>query len=524
MIPILIGKQVRELDRIAIEEYKVPSLDLMEAAGRGAFEYLEQVYAKLRSSRCLILCGRGNNAGDGFVLARYLKKDGISCKVATTSPLEELSPDAAAMADKLEQERGTILPETDLGQLDRLIRDSDLIIDALLGTGINKAVRSPYREWIDRVNASSKPVFALDIPSGISADTGEVQGTAIEADWTATFASMKLGLAIAPGCNYAGQVSVIDIGIPLEVQKQAKTPYRLVDADSVRVSFRARKKDTHKGTYGHVLVVAGSSTKVGAALMTAKSCLRSGAGLSTVVLPEKAFKRVPPKFLELMYEPVPSTSRGTFASSALRRIKDIWEGKNIIATGPGIGVSKETRHLIKGLVENSPLPLVIDADGVNSLKGQLKCLSRAKSQIVLTPHPGEMAGLIGVTNRDIQKDRLKYARDFAREHRVSIVLKGFRTVSAFPDGKVYINPTGNPAMATAGMGDVLTGIMAGFLAQGLNWAGAICSAVYLHGLAGDRLAERMGDRGLIASDVMDSFPFVMKEFVPECRPKLKSVK
>jgi NAD(P)H-hydrate epimerase len=496
----------------------------MEAAGQGAYEYLEQVYHRLKKSSVLVICGKGNNAGDGFVVARYLHKEWIDCRVVTISSLKELSPDAIVMAEKLEQAGIKIISEIDLKELDQYINEADLIIDALLGTGINKEVRSPYREWIDKVNASRKPVFALDIPSGICADTGKVLGCAIEAYWTATFASMKLGLALSPGCTCAGEVSVIDIGIPPQVRKQVRTAYRLVEEESVRSSFRLRNKDTHKGTYGHVLIIAGSTTKLGAALMTAKSCLRSGSGLATLVLPDMAFSRFPEQFLELMYEPVASASDGTFAYSALRKIKTLWEGKNIIAIGPGIGVSEDTQRLIRGLLKSSPLPIVIDADGINSLEGQLSSLSNAKSPVVITPHPGEMATLLGISTKEIQNDRLKYTRNFSREHNATVVLKGFRTVTAFPDGKVYINPTGNPAMATAGMGDVLTGIIAGLLAQGLSWVDAVCSAVYIHGLAGDRLADRMGDRGLLAGDVIDSLPFIMKEFVPARRPKLKSIK
>ncbi len=517
MIPVLTGKQVRKIDQHAIEQHKVPSLDLMEAAGRGAYEFLESVQPDLKKNRVLVLCGKGNNGGDGFVIARALIKDWVKCTVATTTALSELSPDALNMAKKFKQTGGKIIHQPKLSKLDQLIEEADLIVDALLGTGIQKNVRSPYSDWIERVNASRKAVLALDIPSGLHVDTGRVLGKAIEADWTATFAFMKLGLTQAPGCEHAGEIAVIDIGIPTALKKKVRTPYRLVEANSIRSAFQIRSSDTHKGNYGHVLIIAGSPTKLGAALMTAKSCLRSGAGLATLALPEKAFTRIPQQFLELMYEPVNSTSRGELAATAFRQIKSIWNDKKVIALGPGIGVNPSTKRLVRSIVENTPVPLVIDADGINCLQGHLASLSKAPRPVVLTPHPGEMARLLGITTRALQKDRIKYARRFAQEHQVTIVLKGYRTLSVFPDGKVYINPTGNPAMATAGMGDVLTGIISAFLSQGLRWVEAITAAVYLHGLAGDRLADRMGDRGLLAGDVIDSLPFVMKDFVPSKR-------
>jgi len=513
MIHVLTGKQARDVDRNAIEKEGIPSLELMEAAGRGAHEYLEQVHGELKQDKVLILCGKGNNGGDGMVLARYLKQDWVDTKVACISPLKDLSKDSATMARRFKKIGGKFSVCQSLDDLRRLIEGADVIVDALLGTGLKQAVRSPYKDWIDLANEYAKPILSLDIPSGLSADTGKPLGTCIQADWTATMATMKLGLAVMPGCEYAGEVGVVDIGIPASVLTRVRSPYRIVDHDTVKASLHQRRPDAHKGDAGHVLVVAGSPTKLGAALMTSKSALRIGAGMVTLALPDKAYDKIPSHFLEIMYEPVKCASDGRFAGTALKEIEELWVGKQCLALGPGMGVSRAIKSLVHGIITKSPLPIILDADGINAIQGQSEILIRAKSPVVLTPHPGELARLLGITTAALQKKRLKYAIEFAKANQVTVVLKGYRTITATPEGKAYINPTGNPAMASAGMGDVLTGMIAGLLAQGHEWVQAITGAVYLHGYAGDRLADRMGDRGLIAGDIIDSIPFTLKEFV-----------
>lgn len=510
---------MREVDRIAITEEGIPSLDLMEAAGRGAFEFLEQVYPDLKQAKVLVLCGKGNNGGDGYVLARYLKQEWIETKVVSIAPLKDLTPDAATMARSYKRVDGRIILCRSLHSLRRLVESADLIVDALLGTGLKQKVRSPYKDWIDLINEYDKPVLALDIPSGLNADTAKILGTAVVAQWTATMGTVKLGLTLPPGSHYAGDVGVVDIGIPSPIIQSMKSPYRLLDHETVLDSLQARPPETHKGNAGHVLIIAGSPNKLGAALMTSKACLRMGAGLGTLALPQKAFDRIPSGFLEIMYEPMPASVDGLFASKAIHQLARLWQDKQVLAIGPGMGMSRSIKTLIREIILRCPIPMVIDADGLNALQGQLKVLKQARAPIVLTPHPGEMARLLGMTTATLQRYRLKKAMEFARRYQVTVVLKGYRSVIAVPDGKAYINPTGNPAMATAGMGDVLTGMIAGLLAQGHEWTRAITGAVYLHGYAGDRLAERMGDRGLLAGDLIDSIPFTLKEFIP-ARKKL----
>jgi ADP-dependent NAD(P)H-hydrate dehydratase / NAD(P)H-hydrate epimerase len=513
MIPVFLGSQTRQIDHLAITKLQIPSLELMENAGRGSFEFLRAVFPSLDQARVLVLCGKGNNGGDAYVVARHCHAEGVAVKIASICAVSELTEDAAVMAHKCQADGILIRERPTLADLNQAIAASDLIIDGLLGTGIEQNVRSPYKDWIERVNKGGKPVFSLDIPSGISADTGKVLGSAIFAQWTASMGLMKLGLVQTPGSSHAGKVQIINIGIPPSLMTQFESPYRMIDQDWVSETFAARSSHTHKGDAGHVLVLGGSPTKLGAALMTSKTCLRSGAGLVTLALPQKAYEKIPRDFLEIMYEPLASTPDGFISSKTFSKIMHLSEGKQVLAVGPGMGVSADTQQWISALLKQSTVPLVIDADGLNNLVGHCDLLQSARVPVVLTPHPGEMARLCETTSAAIQNDRLEVAIRFAKKYSVTLVLKGYRTITATPDGKAYINPTGNPAMASAGMGDCLTGMIAANLAQGIEWLHAITAAVYIHGLAGDRLSERMGDRGVLAGDIIDSIPFILKEFV-----------
>ncbi len=286
----------------------------------------------------------------------------------------------------------------------------------------------------------------------------------------------------------------------------------MLNAD-IRPFLTPRALDTHKGHYGHVLLVGGSARKPGAILMAGRATLRSGAGLVTVALPKSAFRKLSKNFLELMYEPMPDTRAGTFSAKAIRQILALLPGKVVVALGPGMGVDKDIRSIILIMLNKSTVPVLLDADALNSLVGHVKWLRKAKVPVILTPHPGEMARLLNITTKKLQKSRLQYATQFAQEHGVYLVLKGFRTIVATPSGEIFINATGNPGMATGGMGDVLTGVIAALLAQGIKLPEAVVTAVYLHGRAGDRVAERLGDRGLLASDVIEEMPLAIKELV-----------
>jgi NAD(P)H-hydrate epimerase len=387
----------------------------------------------------------------------------------------------------------------------------DIIIDALFGTGLSRPVEGAAIEAIEAVNRSGKWVLALDIPSGLSADTGEPLGIAVKADVTVTMGRPKIGLIQPQAASYVGRLEVADIGIPARVYESLGSRIHWVTGADIRPLFARRGADTHKGTYGHVLLIGGSESKPGAILLAGKSALRTGAGLATVALPDKAFRKFPKNFLELMYEPLPSLRDGTMARKAWAKVPKILEGKGALAIGPGLGVNADTRAIVRDAVLKTKIPLVLDADALNVLDPD--DLKKRKRPAILTPHPGEMARLTGLTTARIQKDRVAAARDFATKHGVVVVLKGFRTVVAMPSGEVFINSTGNPGMATAGMGDVLTGVIGSLLAQGMGPEKAAIAGVFLHGRAGDRVAERLGDRGLLATDVIDEIPHVIKELI-----------
>lgn len=476
---LLTAEQARQADRMAIEGRGIPARTLMENAGRGAFEILRKYVPDLRSKKIAVVCGRGNNGGDGRVLAGLLQDAVRSVRVLDS---DSFSPSA--------------------------IQDADIVVDALFGTGLSREVQGPVKAIIEEINRSGRWVLALDVPSGLSTDTGRPLGVAVRANLTVTMGLPKIGLVLPEAAPYVGKLEVVDIGIPQEVYASFQVCHHWTTAADIRPLFKPRDPDTHKGTYGHVLFVGGSETKPGSILLAGRSALRTGAGLATVALPDKAFRKFPKNFLELMYEPVPSHRSGTLARRALARILKLCEGKGAIAVGPGMGVNADTKAIVVGLVKKGNAPMVLDADALNCIRG-----SPLPKNIILTPHPGEMARLTGISTTTIQKNRMGIARDFAASRKVFLVLKGFRTLVVTPEGEIFVNSTGNPGMATAGMGDVLTGAIASLLAQGLSPREAALAGVWLHGRAGDRVAERLGDRGLLATDVVDEIPQTIQELL-----------
>jgi NAD(P)H-hydrate epimerase len=473
----LTSEQSREADRRAIES-GIPASALMENAGRGAFEILKKCFPDFSRKKVAVLCGRGNNGGDGRVVARLLSGAAADVRVLEISEAKS-------------------------------VEGADIVIDAIFGTGLSRPVEGAEKEAIEAVNRSGKWVLALDVPSGLSADTGEPLGVAVKADVTVAMGRPKIGLIRPQAAPFVGRLDVADIGVPAGVYESLGSRIHWVTQADLRPWFVRRGSDTHKGTYGHVLLIGGSEKKPGAILLAGKSALRTGAGLATVALPDRAFRKFPRKFLELMYEPTPSLRSGTMARKTWAKVPKILEGKDAVAMGPGMGVNADTRFLVRQIVRNVDRALVLDADALNALDpGDLK---KRKKPTVVTPHPGEMARLTGLTSAKIQKDRLAAARDFAAKTGTVVVLKGFRTVTATPLGSAFVNSTGNPGMATAGMGDVLTGVIATLLAQGLEPDRAAVAGTFLHGRAGDRVADRLGDRGLLAGDVIDELPYAFHE-------------
>jgi len=502
---VFTGEEMRRLDERAVRELKIPGLTLMENAGRGAADAILRRLAAdrrpLRSRRVAIVCGKGGNAGDGFVVARHLARRGVRCDVVLTTPPAEVRGDAATKLRDLQKVRVRPRQVSDAAALAPILARADLVVDALLGTGSRGAPEGFLAEAIDAMNASGRPIVALDIPSGLPADGGAPGRAAVRADQTVTFAGIKRGLVEWPGRDLAGAVSVAGIGVPADEIARGITTFEL-ERDDVARHFPRRERGAHKGTYGHLLVVAGSVGKTGAAALAATGALRSGAGLCTVATPSSQQPIVASLVLEAMTEPLPEGTPGFAGAAAWDTLAALIDARDAVAIGPGLGLADDTRALARRLVAEARAPMVVDADALTALVDHLEVLRKASAPRCLTPHPGELARLLGVSVPDVQRDRIGAARAFALAHRVYVVLKGSVSVIADPDGTVLLNPTGNPGMASGGTGDVLTGVVGAFLARGLAARDALASAVYLHGLAGDVAAERVGEESLIARDVI----------------------
>ena len=513
MTKIISGTQMQELDRRTISEAHIPAKVLMERAGSGLVTCLEQVYGSARGKRIVILCGKGNNGGDGFVAARLLHRRRAQVQVLMMSPASELSRDAAVMYRQFVRTAGksAVHLYSSKSHVRSLLRESDLIMDALLGTGLSTDVTGRYADAIDSINEAGRPVVAADLPSGLHADTGAILGRAVRASLTVTFGLPKLGLYQNHGVDLAGSVGLVDIGIPPAYIEAVTSHVTLMTPASVRAVLPTRRPASHKGTFGHAGIIAGSVGKTGAAAMAAKAALRIGAGLVTVAVPAGVNDVLESKLLEAMTIPMPDTKARTLSRSALDRLKAFITSRTAVAIGPGLSTHPETVELVQALLKDLDRPTVLDADALNALAGRASVLTACKTPPILTPHPGEMARLeANATPQSINANRIDTAVRFARERGTFVVLKGARTVVAKPDGAAAICPTGNPGMATAGTGDVLTGMIVGLLAQGLAPWEAACAGTYLHGCAGDLAAADKGQVGLIAGDVIEQIPYALK--------------
>jgi ADP-dependent NAD(P)H-hydrate dehydratase / NAD(P)H-hydrate epimerase len=510
---LVTAAEMQEMDRRTIESFGLPGRILMENAGRGATRFFLEHFKDIGNKRIGVVAGRGNNGGDGFVMARYLAQKGMRVTVYLLTESSTVTGDAAANLSLLLPLKVPVIempnPESFSAHKTEL-RHEAIWIDAILGTGLRSDVKGFFREVIDFLNQSKRPIFSVDIPSGLNSDTGRPCGACIRAHATATFAFGKTGHYILPGAEFTGTLKIVDIGVPPYIADSVRPQQYLVTPDVIRSVFQTRSLDTHKGHTGHLLVIAGSPGKTGAAAMTAMSAMRAGAGLVTLGIPASLNPILETQVTEVMTEPLPETKESVLGEGSFNRIMALLSDKRCLAIGPGIGIDPETKTLVQRLLQESKKPMVIDADGLNCLIGRNEILKDFEKPAILTPHPGEMARLIGTTAADVQKDRIRCARDFAQKFNVHVVLKGARTVIAHPDGRVFINPTGNPGMASGGMGDVLTGIIAGFIAQNHSPELAACAGVYLHGAAADALSKSKGPFGYLATDVVNALPEAIK--------------
>lgn len=525
---LVTAQEMGAMDQKASKEYGIPSVVLMENAGLQVANLVSAQLDNLANTTIIVVAGKGNNGGDGFVVARHLFNRGAQVQVFLAAEPEKIKGDALINLNiwrKMGQKIFPIIKNTDTNLFRLALMKADLVIDGLYGTGFTGAVRDQMVTVIEAINASGKPVVAIDIPSGLEADTGQANGPCIIAQHTVTFALPKLGLVLPAAKKYVGELHVADISIPAVVTanttveqngkagtgKDSPGGFRYLITDRlVRDWWPRRIGSEHKGNFGRVLVIAGSRGMSGAAVMSAQAAARSGAGLVTLGVPAGIHDIAETKLTEVMTFPLPQNERGTLSIAALAEIMDRAANCDVLALGPGLGASDEIAELVKEILLNIKIPCVLDADGLNVLAGRTELLKAVQPDLVLTPHPGEMSRLTGRTTEQIQNDRLGITAAKAAQWGSVTVLKGAGTVVAGPDGTLFINNTGNPGMAAGGSGDVLTGIIAGLLAQGMPALQAAAAGVYLHGLAGDAAALDKGMAGLLAGDILEQLPAVLK--------------
>lgn len=535
-------KQIRELESKWISHCDENwGQVLMEIAGRGAAIRALRMWQE-NPGDVAIVVGRGNNGGDGFVVGRYLTLWGVPVSVWIVSQSKDEN-EVVEMKTREGQLNKTILdslgvqvrtlvhetlvesdserslePHSD-PSIDKIFDGATLIVDALFGTGLERNIEGLYKRVIDAINRSGKRVLAIDVPSGINSDTGQVMGTAVRADRTVTFGYLKPGLVTHPGATLAGDLGIVDIGLP--ELPEASPDVNLMTVEIVRDIIPVRPLDSHKGSFGHVVTIAGSVGMGGAAMLSSMSALRTGAGLAYLATPKAVLTGLPAQ--EVIYKPMPDNDAGTFSLTAYEPIKKLIAQAHSIILGPGIGLNKDTIELVSNLISDIDCPCIIDADGLNAIAQKPEIMEDTEGQFVLTPHPKELARLLGCEVAEIQSDRISAAIEAAKKFNAVVVLKGSMTVTANPDGEVFINPTGNAGMATAGAGDVLSGIIGGLLAQRVEPFQAAAAAAYIHGRAGDILAEEIDESGMVAGDIKRVIPFAITSIKAGQRSALEAM-
>src|ERR1700683_3027258 len=530
---LLTALQMREVDKLTTSRFGISQMQLMETAGAAATEYIETIVRPSIARRVVILCGRGNNGGDGLVVARHLsQRGGHPIVILCADPTEVRGEPENNLKRYLEsgQKIEAVRSVDQWRQVAHHVASADVVVDALVGTGLRGAVAEPVATVIRDTNEHRKRqhflTFAIDIPSGISADTGEIAGEAIEADVTITFTAPKVGMLLAPASTHVGRLKVVNIGSPRELVEECTEGHlRWLDPGEFSGLSFYRPADSNKGLYGHALLVAGSLGKTGAAVMAGTAALRCGVGLVTAAVPEPCLPIVAAHTPEMMTEALVATEAGSVSLRSLEyeHFSELVRNKTVLAIGPGLGTHNATQEFVRTVVQKFDTPTILDADGVNAFAGNARALRNHKTKyLVITPHPGEMARLIGSTVPEVQAHRLDVARKAAVDFQATVVLKGDQNVIASPNGKAWINSTGTPGMAKGGTGDVLTGMLAGILAQrggekgfdsgAENWNRWICASVYLHGLAGDNAALEFGETSVMATDLIAAIPKTLRQF------------
>ncbi len=506
-IPVVTAQEMSNIDNRAIQEYGIPSTCLMEAAGAKSAQKIWEKYGRA-GLRVLIVCGKGNNGGDGFVVARHLLNAGADVDVAALFPLREATGDPAIFLKSLEKMRIPIfeVAEDNTSLLEEMGNNADLIIDAILGTGFRPPARGLPEEAVRILSASETPIVAIDMPSGLDSTTGRAELPYINAKVTLALSALKRGHLLMPAAEHVGEVLSLDIGIPQECLKKENISLHVTEPFDVAENLPERRPDAHKGDAGHLLLIAGAPGMSGAALMTAMSALRSGAGRVTLAVPESIYPLVESIYPEVMTLSLPATESGSVDASAFDFVVERSEDMSALVIGPGLMTNPRTIELVHRLIQHVDAPIVLDADGLNALAQDLTILDGRLAQLILTPHPGEMARLLGISTREVQEDRVAHAGSFAAHHHLDVALKGWGTIVATSDGEIWYNPTGNSNMATAGSGDVLAGVIGALLAQGLSRKWALVCGVYLHGLSGELASLEVGGLGITATDIIQALP------------------
>jgi NAD(P)H-hydrate epimerase len=530
----LTASQMRDVDRLTTERYGLPGLQLMENAGAAIAEYLWTNYADLHAAGVVILCGKGNNGGDGFVVARRLRERGVAPQVILFADPSSISGDAAANLKSWQQQMGQLQVVTDPDAWESArasLADADLVVDALLGTGLKGPVEGLLAQVIEDVNVAAAQsrarrgsrrlhVVAVDMPSGLPSDGQDYGGPVICADATVTLTAPKVGQLVSPRADCVGKLIVREIGTPPALlDDDSRLTMHWLEPREFRGLPLVRPRAAHKGNFGHALIAAGSLGKSGAAVLAGRAALRAGAGLVTVATAPHALPIVAAGMPELMTSPLVPMKPGTAKKkSFVAAFAALASGKSVLAMGPGLGTAPETQKWIRSTVATTELPVILDADALNAFADKPDDLKRRKTSLLaLTPHPGEMARLLGVKSADVQSRRLDVAREAAARWNAFVILKGFHTILATPDGQMFINTTGNPGMAKGGSGDVLTGILAGLTAEfgtGL-WQRTLGLGIYLHGLAADLAASQVGEIPLLATDLIEAMPAAFAQLLGE---------
>ena len=508
-IRLVTGEEMARIDERAISE-GIPGLQLMEEAGKGVSRVVEGLLGGYRGQKVVIVCGKGNNGGDGFVVGRLAALSGAQVRVFLLANCKDVKGDARSALNRVREgdvETEIVDASSGMKAVRRAVSEADVTVDALLGTGIQGGPRGEFQAAIDTINGITCPVVSVDVPSGLDADTGAVTGSCIRATRTVTFGNPKRGHLFYPGRSAVGQLHLVDIGLPSSAIETESSRTFWIAASGGLDLLPLRSPTAHKGDCGRVFVLSGSVGMTGAAALTATSALRGGAGLVTVGIPESLNDTVEAKVTEAMTLPLPEVRKARcLALRARGDVRRVMEGADCVALGPGLGQHHETAELVRRLLEDIQVPSVLDADALNALSGEPERLRALHAPSVVTPHPGEFCRLTGKDAATVAGDPIGSARELAEIAGVTVVLKGSPTVVATADGEAYLNPSGNAGMATGGSGDVLTGLIAALIGQGLQVPEAACLGVYMHGLAADLVSEEKGEAGMIAGDLVSAIP------------------